>query len=97
MSDANGPFVAFLTVGQLRAAMDGLSDDAQIVVTSSLGHTYDQGIVEALHSPLILWDHDCTDDDEGHKPGLDCPVDRGLELWIDSYDEASDKPGSVTR
>lgn len=78
----------FLTVGELRKELEGLPDDAQITITSSLNHTYDQGITQTLHEPLIEWDHDCTDAPDEHNPGVDCPVRVGLELWLNSYEEA---------
>ena len=68
--------------------MMALPDDAQIVVTSSLDHSFDMGIVAVLHEGLILWDHDCTHESAEHKPGRDCPTAPSLELWLNGYDEA---------
>lgn len=83
----------FLTIGDLRAAIDGLPDDTQIVVTDSLSHTYEQGFYAASPAYLIPWEHDCTDAPEDHKPGRDCPTVLSLELWATSFDELAEKEG----
>lgn len=93
MTDDSG---VFLTVGDLRAAMADLPDDAQICLTT-VG--FDQGVTNAQVSRLIPWDHDCVDAPAGHKRGRDCPTVWSLELWTDTYDEAllDASVSSVTR
>jgi hypothetical protein len=68
-----------LTVGDLRAAMEGLPDDAQVFVEGDI----DRPIVEYLHSEQIPHDNDDWQDGD--------PVVLGLELWLGG-DEAFPAP-----
>src|SRR6476619_2056541 len=62
-----------MTVGELRAVIDGAGDEEQIVIMTPGNE--DMAVIAAWGSTLIPWTHDCTDwDTKRHRPGKDCPT-----------------------
>lgn len=78
----------FMSVRDLRAALEGVPDEAQIVVMVS--GQEDQGIFAAWQSTLIPWSHDCTDAPDEHRPGRDCPTVTSFEIHVEAASEAGD-------
>lgn len=78
----------FMSVRDLRAALDGAPDEAQIVVM--VGGQEDRGVFAAWQSTLIPWSHDCTDAPDEHRPGRDCPTVVSFEIHAETASEAGD-------
>lgn len=75
-----------LTAGELRKALDGLPDEAQVFVNVS-GHMPDYAVEYAWQSQQIPWSHHCDESDTEHRPGRDCPKVIGLEIHAIEHEE----------